>query len=203
MPEQTEKLLHFTQAVLDSATRESETLRRQLAQDRAEALSDARAQAREASRAYFDREAARIRAEAGREVSLRLMENKRQVYLRRKEIGQEVFDRVRERIEAFTASPEYPERLRALLVRALGQLKGAEQVTVYLRREDMHYTEALERWVGPVAVTWEEGDFSLGGLTIRCPELGQRVDCSYDSQLAELSGHFAETFGLSLSDDDI
>ena len=41
----------------------------------------------------------------------------------------------------------------------------------------------------------------LGGLIAACPEIGQRIDGSYDTALSELTGHFAELFGLSLSDD--
>lgn len=33
-------------------------------------------------------------------------------------------------------------------------------------------------------------------------QLGLRVDSSFDSAAGELSGHFAELFGISLSDDD-
>lgn len=201
MQEQTDKLLHFTDAVLKNAERERETLNRQMAELRAKTLNEAKIEAKEAARNYYDREAARIRAEAGQEVSRHLMEIKRQVYLRRKEIGQEVFAKVRERIAEFTASPEYPAHLRGLLASAMKQLPGATSVSLRLRKEDLPYGEELASSVAPVQVTCEEGSFSLGGLAIRCAELGLRVDCSFDNQLAELSGHFAESFGLSLSDD--
>ena len=64
MQEQTEKLLHFTDAVLKNAVRERETLNRQMAEIRAKTLNEARIEAKEAARTYYDREAARIRAEA-------------------------------------------------------------------------------------------------------------------------------------------
>lgn len=201
MQEQTDKLLHFTDAVLKNAVRERETLNRQMAEIRAKTLNEARIEAKEAARTYYDREAARIRAESGQEVSRHLMEIKRQVYLRRKEIGQEVFTKVRERVAEFTASPEYPAHLRGLLASAMKQLPGATSVSLRLRKEDLPYGEELANSIAPVQVTCEEGAFSLGGLAIQCADLGLRVDCSFDNQLAELSGHFAESFGLSLSDD--
>ena len=55
---------------------------------------------------------------------------------------------------------------------------------------------------GPqVRLTFREGDFRLGGLIAESPDLGLRVDSSFDSAAGELSGHFAELFGLSLSDE--
>lgn len=201
MPEQNEKLLRFTDAVLSEATRERDALTRQLDQACSAALEQARAEAREASRAYYDREASQIRAEAGQEISRHLMEIKRTIYLRRKEIGREVFERVYARIAAFTASPDYPAHLEKLLADAVAQLPGAESITLRLRREDLQYGPMLAQSVAPLKVKCEEGTFTLGGLLVFCAKLQRRLDCSFDARLAELSGHFAEQFGLSLSDD--
>ena len=203
MQQQMEKLLHFTDAVMKNAVRESDELRKQLEETRTQALERVRDEAKEAARAYYDKEAARIRAEAGREISKHLMESKREIYLRRKEIGQEVFDKVRERIAQYTASPEYPEHLKELLLSALKQLPGATRVSLRLRQEYLPLGPELAKAAAPVKVEYEEGSFSLGGLAIRCPELGLRVDCSFDNRLEELSSHFAESFGLSLSDDEL
>ena len=201
MPEQNEKLQRFTEAVMRDAARESNALRRRLYETRTAALEEAHMEAREAARAYYDREAGRIRAEAGREVSRHLMDVKRQVYLRRKEISEEVTANVRARVAAFTASPDYPAHLEKLLRAALSQLPGASTVSLYLREEDMPYGPRLISAAAPVAVECVPGSFALGGLILNCPELGLRADCSFDTRLEELSGHFAEHFGLSLSDE--
>ena len=203
MQQQMEKLLHFTDAVMKNAARESDELRGQLADTRTKPLEKAREEAQEAARTYYDREAARIRAQAGREVSMHLMEAKRKIYLRRKEIGQEVFEKVRQRIAQYTASPEYPKHLEALLAAAMKQLPGARRVSLRLRKEDLPLADRLAKTIAPVKVEYEEGSFSLGGLALRCPELGLRVDCSFDNQLEELASHFAESFGLSVSDDEL
>ena len=203
MQQQMEKLLHFTDAVMKNAARESDELRRQLADTRTKTLEKAREEAQEAARTYYDREAARIRAQAGREVSMHLMEGKRKIYLRRKEIGQEVFEKVHQRIAQYTASPEYPKHLEALLAAAMKQLPGARRVSLRLRKEDLPLADRLAKTIAPVKVEYEEGSFSLGGLALRCPELGLRVDCSFDNQLEELASHFAESFGLSVSDDEL
>ncbi len=201
MPEQNEKLQRFTEAVMREAARESNALRRQLHEERTAALEEAHIEAREASRAYYDKEAGRIRSEAGREVSRHLMDVKRQVYLRRKEISEEVIDKVRARVAQFTASPDYPAHLEKLLRSAMTQLPGATSISLRLREEDLKYGPQLAAAIAPVTAECVKGSFALGGLAIRCPQLGLRVDCSFDTRLEELSGHFAEQFGLSLSDE--
>ena len=201
MPEQTEKLLHFTEEVLRNATQQSEQMKQELDEARAAALAEAKIEAKDAARAYYDREAARIRAESGREVSRHLMDSKRKIYLRRKEITQEVFQKVSERIATFTATPDYYEHMEQMLRTAMKQLPGATSVVVQLRSEDMPIAPKLAAALAPVQVECQEGTFSLGGFIVHSSQLGLRVDCSFDNRLEELAGHFAESFGLSLSDD--
>lgn len=201
MPEQTQKLIHFTDNVLKAASKESEELERQLADQRKAALDEARKAAWENAKAYYNKEAAKLKAEAGREVSRHLMEGKRQVYLRRSQVAQEVLAQVRRRVDEFVASPAYPEHLKTLLARAMERLDGVEEIYLRLRQEDLELGPMLAESVAPVKVKYVEGRIQVGGLAIRCPELGIRVDCSFDTELEELGGHFAETFGLSLSDD--
>lgn len=201
MPDQNEKLQRFTEAVMRDAARESNALRRQLHEKRTAALEKAHTEGRETSRAYYDKEAGRIRSEAGREVSRHLMDIKRQVYLRRKEITGEVIDKVRDRVSAFTSAPDYPAHLEQLLQAAMKQLPGATSVRLLLREEDLSLGERLSAVIAPVSVEYCAGTFSLGGLVLHCPELGLRLDCSFDTRLEDLSAHFAEQFGLSLSDE--
>lgn len=201
MPEQTEKLLHFTEEVVRNAAQQSEQLKKELEQERAAALAEAKIEAKDAARSYYDKEAARIRAESGREVSRHLMESKRKIYLRRKEITQEVFQQVCERIRAFTQTDDYCGHMEQQLQKAMELLPGAQAVTVQLRAEDMSFAPRLSAALAPVEVECQEGTFSLGGFIVQCSQLGLRVDCSFDNRLEELAGHFAESFGLSLSDD--
>ena len=201
MPEQTQKLIHFTDNVLKAASRESEELNRQLENQRNAVLDEAKKTAWENAKAYYNREAAKLRAEAGREVSKHLMEGKRQVYLRRSQVAQEVLAQVRQRVDEFVASPAYSEHLKTLLARAMERLDGVDEIYLRLRPEDLELGPTLAESVAPVKVKYEEGRIQIGGLAVRCPQLGIRVDCSFDTELEELGGHFAETFGLSLSDD--
>jgi vacuolar-type H+-ATPase subunit E/Vma4 len=201
MPEETEKLLHFTDNVLKSAAQENQELNQRLEDKRKAALHAAQMAARESAQAYYDREAAKIRSEAGREISRHLMDGKRQVYLRRSEISKEVMAQVRQKLDQFVTSKEYPEHLKMMLADAMEQLPGVEEITLRLRKEDLPLGPMLAKSAAPVKVVCEEGRFHIGGLAVRCPQLGVRIDCSFDAQLEELSGHFAETFGLSLSDE--
>lgn len=195
-----QKLDHFTDAIMAEAKAEKSRTIRQMTRRREKALNAAEDQILRESYNYIHAEVSRIKAEAGRQVSGRMLDNKRAVYLRREQISKEVFAAVREKIAAYTASRAYGGRLRELLVEAMGRLDGAEDVRVYLRPADMIYTADLADVAEHVHLSFLEGEFQLGGLVVESPSLGLRCDSSFDSIAETLEGHFAELFGLSLAD---
>ena len=202
MPEMTKKLDRFTAAILAEATAETERTLDDLKKKRAAALDQAEDRILLEAFHYIKNEVAAIRAETGRSVSRHMLDNKRALYLRREEISQEVFGLVRGRLETYTAAPAYAERLAGLYRQALDTLKGADDVRVYLRPADLPLAGGLRRAVPGREAEFEAGDFTLGGLVAESAGLGLRVDATFDNAMEELSGHFAELFGLSLSDDD-
>lgn len=201
MPEQTQKLIHFTNSVVQEATAETERALRALEEKKAAALATAEDEAKLEAIQHVKTEAARIRAEAGREVSRHLMDCKREIYLRRSEIAREVFAQVTQRIQEFTASPDYPARLGVPTDPGGGPVWPGLQCDRSPAPRDMQWARPAGPGREAGQTPFVEGGFVLGGLIAACPEIGQRIDGSYDTALSELTGHFAELFGLSLSDD--
>ena len=192
MPEKNQKLDRFTAKILAEAAAESRRAMEEVEHRRELRLQQAEDEVLKEAYEYIHTEVARIQSESGRGLSRHMLDNKRTLALRRAEMAEEVFAQVREKIAAFTRTPAYTDRLTALLAEALERLPGAREVRVTLRKEDM----------GPaVHLAFEEGDFHLGGLVVDAPELGLRVDSSFDSAAEDLSGRFAELFGVSLSDE--
>jgi vacuolar-type H+-ATPase subunit E/Vma4 len=200
MTENNQKLEHFTATILNEAAAESEQAQTDFQARREQALTEARKAARLEARAYVRSELGRIRADAGHQVSYRMQESKRTLFQRRNQIAGEVFDAVRRKIAAYTATPEYGRRLEDLLRQALGALAEAETVQVYLRPADRGFIPLLQEAAPEVHMTFLDGAFTLGGLIVEAPACGLRVDSSFDSRMDELNGHFAELFGISLSD---
>ena len=201
MPDMTEKLDRFTAKILAEASEESKRAMDQAQQKRAAALRRAEDQVLREAYQYIHREVARIKGEAGRSVSRHMLENQRALSLRREEMAQETFALVRAKIAAFTRTDAYTRRMAALMTEAAGYLDGAKEVLVTLREEDMGLRQLLTDAVPLMHLTFQPGDFRMGGLVAESPDLGLRVDASFDSAAEELSGHFAELFGLSLSDE--
>ena len=199
MPQLDEKLMHFTQVLMEEADAESAAVEAEIAAARAKARAEAEDEILQDAYRYIKSEVSRLRTESGRQVSRKMQENQRRLSLRREEMAREVFGVVREKLTAYTKTDAYPRRLTALFREALSLLGPVKEVTVYLRPEDRTYLPFLQKAAGPVKVTAEAGTFQLGGLALLAPEKARRVDATFDTALDELSGHFAELIGLRLA----
>ena len=201
MPDINQKLDRFTAKILAEAAAESRRAMEEVQRRREQRIQEAEDEVLKEAYDYIHPEVSRIQAEAGRGVSRHMLDNKRTLSLRRKEMAQEVFALVRAKIAAFTRTDAYTRRMAALMTEAAGYLDGAKEVLVTLREEDMGLRQLLTDSVPLMHLTFQPGDFRMGGLVAESPDLGLRVDASFDSAAEELSGHFAELFGLSLSDE--
>ena len=201
MPDINQKLDRFTAKILAEAAAESRRAMEEVQRRREQRIQEAEDEVLKEAYDYIHTEVSRIQAEAGRGVSRHMLDNKRTLSLRRKEMAQEVFALVRAKIAAFTRTDAYIRRMAALMTEAAGYLAGAKEVLVTLRKEDMGLRQLLTDSVPLMHLTFQPGDFRMGGLVAESPDLGLRVDASFDSAAEELSGHFAELFGLSLSDE--
>lgn len=193
------KIDRFAAAIVAEATADTDRALAELSQRRTAAYSAAEDRILGDVYRFIHAEVARIKTEAGRQISRHMLENKRTLYLRREEIAAEVFGEVRNHLVTYTASPDYPQRMTALYADALAVLAGADEVRLFLRPADAALAAALTASQPQMKVQILEGDFLLGGLIADAPALGKRVDATFDSSMEELSGHFAELFGLSLS----
>lgn len=200
MSELTQKLDRFTAAIVAGATAETERTLEELKQKHDAAYSAAEKEIRLEVYRYICGEAAQIRRESGQRVSRHMLENKRTLYLRRGALAAEVFGQVQERIQAFTRTPAYRARLLELCRQSVGKLAGARDIKILLRPEDMGYASGLAAELPGVEAEFIPGEFQLGGLMAESDELGVFLDATFDSAMEDLNGHFAELFGLSLSD---
>lgn len=201
MPDINEKLDKFKQIILEDAARERDTLLGQVAQERQTRLAAAEAEIKQETDAKVQALSSSISGESGREISRRLLADKRIISTRREEIAKEVFIAVRKKILAFTQTEAYLEHLKKLYVEAFSALGNPYDGVIWLREEDLKYSKELTAALPGRHVTFQAGSFKLGGLIVDCHSKLLRADQSYDTALGDLDGHFAELFGLSLADD--
>lgn len=191
----------FTQIVFDDASDERSRILEEVNARRDQALQEAEDAERAKMRQAIQDESVRVEAESGREISRHMLESKRRIATRREAMADEVFGAVREKLMAYHSTPDYRENLKKLYCKAFETLGNPYDAVIYLRKEDLDMDSELARLLPGRHVEFQEGSFALGGLIMDCQSKMQRVDLTYDTALSELDGHFAELFGLRLSDE--
>jgi vacuolar-type H+-ATPase subunit E/Vma4 len=195
MPEDTNKLDSFIKQIMDDARSESASILAAVDTDRGKAMEDAEREYRAEAERFVQSETARARAESGRAMSKKLLDDKRYLFQYRQKLSGELTEIVKGRLEAFAHTAEYSGQLVRLLQKALG-LFGNAPMTVYLRQSDMPLAEELFRAFPDAALSFVEGNIELGGLICACPKRRLSADLTFDARLADISSRYSELFEL-------
>jgi vacuolar-type H+-ATPase subunit E/Vma4 len=198
MPENTfVKLEHFTSAITEGAIDESRKIYEEIRTQSERALAAAEDEVLGETFRFVKSEVSKIRTQAGRLVSRKMMENKRALSLRRAEMCAECIAQVRARLAEYVKTPAYTRRLKDIAARALATLAG--DCVLCLREEDMRLRGDIIPLHCPHNVEFRVGAFELGGLRAFCRSKALQVDASFDTTLEELGEHFAELIGLEIA----
>jgi vacuolar-type H+-ATPase subunit E/Vma4 len=198
MTEIDKKLNDFTGAILRQSELESEQILAEVEKKYQDTVAAAEEEIKEELQRRTRRRLGEIKAVESKRVSARMMENRRKLFTLRNDHSAQILAEVREMVEKYVSSPEYPETLKSLLQKGLGALGKGSVATVLLRKEDMVYAQALGEAANSSSLSFDEGDITLGGLIVTCPSKSVNIDMTFDSALLDLDGHIAEMFGLDI-----
>ena len=193
-----DRLDNLTKAILD----ESESVTEKILSD----VKQKHDAAREASLAALVEEVEQykkiklneVRNTQSRRITVTMVENRRELFKLRAEYSDKVFELLHEKLAAFTESPQYLDKLKQYLSRALAEIGTGEQANVVLRKADMKYSQELKESAEGFDLDFTESGFEVGGLMVSCHAKNLSIDMTYDTELRDLGGHFAEMFGLEL-----
>ncbi|NCB52156.1 MAG: hypothetical protein EOM54_09785 [Clostridia bacterium] len=200
MPEIMEKLATYSEYIVTQAQEEAEAIRAEASEAEEKALAEAEAQlAGEAGRQIAAGKAD-ARSKAERQIVAFSIKNRRKILEYRESCAEEAFGEVRRLVTRYTDSENYSGKLRELLLEAFAAVPGISEAQVLLRPKDMKYKGELAAALPDVRLTFSEGRFALGGLMLQSEEKSRRIDLTFDSAFADLSGRFSEITGFRVED---
>ncbi|WP_458862712.1 V-type ATP synthase subunit E [Acidaminobacterium chupaoyuni] len=195
-----DKLEHFRSVILNDADAQSKEILRQIEEEIRRRVDVASKKLKEENERYIREEAARIKAEAGRKVSQKMMEDKRDLFIRRGEVARKIANDVIGRLKRWVETPEYGEYLHLAVKNCFKQLpEGEDAVIISCRPQDLAKVEEIlaRGHKRPYTVAQKES-IRLGGIRLECPSKKVAVDHTLDSAFEETKGHIAEYIGLRL-----
>lgn len=192
------KLDNLTKAILDESQSVTEKILEEVRQKRDEASEASEAALEAEITLYKKTKLADTKNRESRRLTVATVENRRELLKLRDEYSRKVFELLREKLASFTETPAYEEKLRQYLSRGLHDMGEKVPMTVLLRKADAKYSDTLKKYAEGFEIDFEEGSFEIGGLMISCASKHISIDMTYDTELRDLGGHFAEMFGLEL-----
>ena len=187
-----EKLDRFIAAVAQDAQNKADEIVAAARSESDEILS----LAEESARDEFERDLAdNKKADMGRcarEISRAQLEAKKRVLTRRRELSQAVFDKVRQLIDAYTASPEYEKKLAD----SLGAEKDTAGCVLMLAPRDMYLADALKAAAPGISEVRSDSGTVLGGYSLLDESTGIIRDNTFDSRLLEEEQRFVSGTAL-------
>ena len=155
------------------------------------------AKAKKTAEDYFRARTAEIRLEAGKRISESAAECRKEVFGRRNEISLRIRSAVAEKLNEFTASPEYGEFLKKSVDRIVDFL-GEGNITLLFRPEDIGIGEEICKDCFNVTVS-EDSSIRIGGIKGINSIVTMLVDDTLDSRLEGCKKWFEENSGLYIS----
>ena len=155
------------------------------------------AKAKKTAEDYFRERTAEIRLEAGKRISESAAECRKEVFGRRNEISLRIRSAVAEKLNEFTASPEYGEFLKKSVDRIVDFL-GEGNITLLFRPEDIGIGKEICKDCFNVTVS-EDSSIRIGGIKGINSIVTMLVDDTLDSRLEGCKKWFEENSGLYIS----
>lgn len=130
-----EKLQHFFDASIQSASEEAEKIKKEHKEALDKLFMEHQASMERQAGAQLQAESDRLKRDINKEVSARQLEFRRQYSARTEEIKSLLFAEVEKKLQRFKDSPEYLDYLKNLIQEALS-FAGEDTITVYIDPSD-------------------------------------------------------------------
>lgn len=189
----------FLQSIRTLAAAECERIDRETESVRTERLQAMQTDARKRYKSYMEYEAARIRAEANREISKKGEQSRKTLSDLRATLFSKVFERAKERISAYTQTEAYREKLLSG-VREIADAFVGGDVELFIAPRDADKTAEIAAAFGaPCTVTVTE-EIVLGGVKALDRKTRCLADNTLDTALQAQKTWFLENSGLSVEE---
>lgn len=189
----------FLQSIRTLAAAECERIDRETESVRTERLQAMQTDARKRYKSYMEYEAARIRAEANREISQKGEASRKTLSDLRATLFSKVFDRAKEKISAYTQTDAYREKLLSG-VREIASVFSDGDVELFIAPCDADkIAEIAAAYGAPCTVTVTE-EITLGGVKALDCKTRCLADNTLDTALQAQKTWFLENSGLSVEE---
>ncbi len=194
--EQSAKVDRFVEAIIKESEKKRQLIEQETQQIIKDEISKCEAELRRESYNYIQKRAAAIREDVGREIANRQLESRKELLLRRTEMMEEIFVRVKLRLSAFTQTPEYTQFLLRSMEKLRDTISGG--IILYVRPADV---KILSEIAGSLLSDYkieEDSSISIGG--VKASDMDKKIfaDDTLDIRIHSQREWFMANSGLNV-----
>ncbi len=199
MPETVSKTDNFLKAIEKYAEQQRSKIQSEAEDFKQKELSKAEDEGLKEAYILIQKKMNDIKAEIASGLSRAENSSRKKIFVRRKEIEDDVFSQAEKKLCEYTKTPEYAASLKKSAAEIAGVLK-ADDVVVYVRKDDLKFADAIKSAVKGNCRVEQSDEISIGGLIGISKKMGLLVDETLDSRLEAQHEWFCENSGLKVTE---
>lgn len=192
-----QKLNQFMQAITRYAEKQSEAMHAEVEAFKEERLKRAEKEVLNESYVLIQKEQDEMRRTLAREMSVREIDARHRLLSKRRDMMASIFDRARQKLLAFAATPEYEQELQQSLQQMTARLPADGTVYTVCPR-DAALCDKLQALCPEGSRVETAADITLGGLRGTNMDAGILIDDTLDSRLEQQHDWFTDHSGLTI-----
>lgn len=190
-----EKASAFLEAINKYAEQQRKEIEAEVEQFEAQELKKAEVEVLTDAYTLIQQEMTQMRKEVAKEISHEELESKRNLFLRRQKITEEVFEKAKGKLLAYTKTDTYPSLLEGYVFSIAKILKKPGSI-LWVKEEDLVYADRLQTAFGLPCQVRADDTILIGGVRGSNQEMGLVADETLDAKLEKQHEWFLANSGL-------
>ena len=199
MPDTVSKTDNFLKAIEKYAEEQRGKLQSEVEAFREREMNAAEEEGLREAYTMIQKTMADINSRIARETSKADAASRKNIFLKRQQIEDEVFARAKEKLLAFCETEKYAALMKRSAVNISHVLK-ADDVVLYVRQDDMKYKAKLKLYFGVNCEIQPTDEIEIGGMIGVSRSMGLIADETLDAKLLQQREWFYENSGLTVTE---
>ncbi len=193
---QSQKTSNFLRAINKFAKEQSDAIHREVEQFKKQEIEKATQEGIKDAYELIQKEIGAKKSQIVSDIAKREQSSRKELFSKRNEIAQSVFDDVKEKLSEYVNSEDYVAYIKRS-AQQIAELFGNNDCVVYIRELDLDKIDVIKSEVALCTIEVDE-IIELGGIKAYCKSLSVMADNTLDSKLDEQRKWFAENSGLKV-----
>ncbi|MCH5297197.1 MAG: hypothetical protein J1E85_05960 [Ruminococcus sp.] len=195
--ENTTKTDNFLAAIKKHAEKQRQSIQTEVKHIKEEKIKEAEKKGKLDSEKYISDKLEAKKNEETSKVAKLMQEGQKELFLKRVEMTESVFNKAEEKLIKYTQTDEYSHKLIDS-AKAISEIFGDKNCTLNISEKDLGNADKISALFSGKAEVTADKSIKIGGIKGYCSELNIIADETLDSKLAAQREWFVENSGLSV-----